>query len=125
MIRGLGVDMVQVSRMQDLLERYGDRALERLFTEAERESGRERPRPGEYYAARFAAKEALLKALGTGKSAGVRWREMEVRREDGGDPWLATRGEARRRLEQTGAGRAHLSLSHEGGQAVAVVILED
>lgn len=125
MIRGLGVDLVEVARMEGLLERRGRRARRRLFTEAEREGGRDHPRPAEYYAARFAAKEAFLKALGTGRSAGIRWTELEVRQEDGGNPWLAARGEARRRLERLGAGRAHVSLSHDGGHAVAVVVLED
>lgn len=124
MIRGLGVDLVEVSRMAGLLERRGDRALERLFTGAERRGGAEHPCPEEYFAARFAAKEAFLKALGTGKTAGVRWREMEVRQDDGGDPRLEARGGARRRLDRLGASRAHLSLSHDGGQAVAVVVLE-
>ncbi len=125
MIRGLGVDLVEISRMRDLLERHGDRALERLFTEAERRGGDGRARAGEYYAARFAAKEALLKALGTGMAGEVSWREIEVRREDGGNPRLSLSGEARRRMEARGAARAHLSLSHEAGQAVAVVVLED
>ncbi len=125
MIRGLGVDLVQISRMEALLERHGDRARERLFTDDERRSEGGRARAGEYYAARFAAKEAFLKAIGVGMTGEVGWREVEVRREDGGDPRLELRGDAERRMEERGASRAHVSLSHEGGQAVAVVVLED
>lgn len=125
MIRGLGVDLVEISRMEGLLARRGERARRRLFTDREREGGAEHPSPGEYFAARFAAKEAFLKAVGTGKTAGVRWREMEVRRDDGGDPRLHARGGARRLLTGTGATRVHVSLSHDGGHAVAVVVLED
>jgi len=111
--------------MEDLLERHGDRARERLFTEAERRGADGRASTGEYYAARFAAKEAFLKAVGIGMTGNVSWQEIEVRREDGGNPWLRLRGNAERRMEERGASRAHVSLSHEGGQAVAVVILED
>ena len=125
MIRGLGVDLVQISRIEGLLERHGDRALERLFTEGERRGADGRARQGEYYAARFAAKEAFLKAVGIGMTGDVSWQEVEVRREDGGNPWLRLSGDAERRMEERGASRAHVSLSHEGGHAVAVVVLED
>lgn len=124
MIRGLGVDLVEISRVEDLIRRHGDRALDRLFTGDERRGGEGRARAGEYYAARFAAKEAFLKAIGVGMTGDVSWQEVEVRREDGGDPRLELRGAAEQRMEERGASRAHVSLSHEGGQAVAVVVLE-
>lgn len=124
MIVGLGVDYVQVSRMGSLVDRFPERAPARLFTEGERKRCRGRPDPAECYAARFAAKEAFLKALGTGLAAGIRWREMEVRMEPRGRPRLVLAGRARRAMVSRGGTRVHLSFSHDGGAAVAAVVIE-
>src|SRR2546427_795619 len=88
-INGIGVDLVNIPRMRDVIDRWRDRFLQRVFTEAEIAYCRARRDPVPHFAARFAAKEAGLKALGTGVRLGVSWRELEVRRERG---QAATRG---------------------------------
>lgn len=131
MIRGIGVDLVDVGRVRALLERFGSRAERRLFTPGEMETCGQRASAdtrAECLAARFAAKEAFLKAVGGGAGGGLSWREMEVSVTESGDPELSVRGSAAARLEELvpgGRGRLHLSLSHESGSAVAVVIVEE
>ncbi|UCC73312.1 MAG: holo-ACP synthase [Gemmatimonadota bacterium] len=124
MIVGVGVDFVEVERLRRVLARYGARARQRLFTTRELSDCESRLDPGECLAARFAAKEAALKALGTGKSPGIRWTDMEVIREGSGRPRLELSGEAHARAARLGAERAWVSLSHEAGLACAVVLLE-
>lgn len=121
---GIGVDQVEIRRMRALLARFPERAPSRLFTPGERAWCDGRPGRHECYAARFAAKEAFLKALGTGWSGGIGWRDVEVERETGGAPRLRVSGAAARRLEQSGGGRVHLSYTHEGGYATATVLIE-
>ncbi len=123
MILGLGIDLVEVERLRKVLSRYGQRFLHRVYTERERELALSRSDPALYLAAVFAAKEAASKALGTGLR-GVGWRDMEVRHEPSGKPYLVFYGRAKRRFEALGALRSHVSLSHERGHAVAVVLLE-
>lgn len=124
-IVGHGVDLVPVARIASLRERHGDRFLERVFTPAERAYAGERPkRADEHLAARFAAKEATLKALGTGLTGGIRWTDIGVRRDPGGPPELVLEGEARRAARQLGASRWWVSLSHAGGVATASVLAE-
>jgi holo-[acyl-carrier protein] synthase len=122
-IVGLGLDLVDASRIRRLRERRGEHFLRRVFTEAETESSLGRADPDLHLAARFAAKEAAMKALGTGWAQGVGWRDCEVV-STGGPPGLRLHGEAARRAESLGARKAHLSLSHDGGVAAAVVVLE-
>lgn len=124
MIVGVGVDQVEVARMEGLLTRRPDRARDRLFTEGERERCDQRDPPWECYAARFAAKEAFLKALGTGLGTGTAWREVEVVTDADGRPRLEPSGTSRRRMEEAGGRRVHLSLTHEAGVATAFVVLE-
>lgn len=124
MIVGLGIDVVAVDRMAGLLERYPGRAPERLFTPAERALCSRRPDAAECFAARFAAKEALLKALGTGLGGGIAWRDVEVRVDGRGRPRLELSGRARERLREVGGGRLHLTFTHDAGAAVAVVVVE-
>ena len=121
MILGLGVDLVPISRMREALERHGARLEEKVFTEAERTYARGCARPEEPYAARFAAKEAVLKALSV--PDGLRWHELEVRQR-GSAPELALHGEAARAAQERGVRRTHLSMTHAGDSAVAVVVLE-
>jgi holo-[acyl-carrier protein] synthase len=120
-ILGLGVDLVPISRMRDALARHGERLEKKLFTDGERQYARGCARPEEALAARFAAKEAVLKALSVPE--GLRWHELEVRLR-GRAPELALHGEAARAAQERGVRRTHLSLTHAGDAAVAVVVLE-
>jgi holo-[acyl-carrier protein] synthase len=123
MIVGLGLDLVEVSRVDAALSRFGLRFLEKFLNEAELRAAPER-NIAAYAAARFAAKEAGVKALGTGFAGGVTPHDLEVRRADGGRPELFFHGRAAARCAQLGAARAHLTLSHTKNTAAAVVILE-
>ena len=124
-VRGIGVDVVKVDRLVDSLERFGKRLENRLFTDAELEYCRRHKNPIPHLAARFAAKEAAFKALGTGWNQGVAWREVEVGHAPGGRPTLSFTGAAAEHAARLGMKRASLSLSHTKEQAVAQVILED
>jgi len=124
MIVGIGIDMARTDRMAGLLERRPERAVHRLFSEEERSACSDRENPAECYAARFAAKEAFVKALGTGLSRGIGWREVEVAAGAGARPYLRLSGTASARLREAGGRRVHLSFTHEGGSAIAVVIIE-
>ena len=124
MIIGLGVDLIEVRRMEELLRHHPRRARERLFTASEREFCESRPESGESFAVRYAAKEACLKALGTGLGRGVGWQDIEVRTDDLGRPSITLSGRARERMEALGGSTVHVSLSHDAGFAVAVVAIE-
>ena len=124
-IRGIGIDLVQIPRMRRVVERWQDRFLERVFTEEELAYCRSRKDPIPHLAARFAAKEAGLKALGTGLRLGVRWRELEVRRERGEAPVLILSGRSRAIGEARGGRRMLLALTHEGEYACAQAMLVD
>ena len=124
MIAGLGMDMVRIDRVWALLQRKGDRALARLFTPAEAERCRASRHPPESFAARFAAKEAFFKALGTGWGIGGAWTEVEVVASPAGAPTLRLAGLAARLAEERGVVRIHLTLTHSDDTAAAVVILE-
>lgn len=115
MIVGVGIDVVDVARFAETLERTPG-LVDRLFTAAERE------RPIASQAARFAAKEALAKALGA--PTGLRWQDAEVISNADGRPWLEVQGTVAKRCAELGVGKLHLSLSHDAGIASAVVILE-
>jgi holo-[acyl-carrier protein] synthase len=122
MIVGLGLDVVELERIRGAWERFGHRFAARVLTPAELEA---LPRhPVSFLAARFAAKEAASKALGTGIARGVGWHDMEVRRQDSGKPELLLHGAARRTAHALGATRAHVSLTHGRDVAAAVVVLE-
>ncbi|MGE0156865.1 MAG: holo-[acyl-carrier-protein] synthase [Geobacter sp.] len=124
MIIGTGIDTVEVARFQRFLDQGNQRLLDRLFSPQEQEYCRAKKQAAACYAARFAAKEAFLKALGTGLRDGISWIEIEVVNDPLGKPELNLTGSAQQQLDQRGGNRAHLSLSHDGGQAVAIVILE-
>ena len=125
MIVGTGIDIAEVPRIGAAIERFGDRFLRRIFTAGEISYCDSKANRIERYAARFAAKEAALKAIGTGWKHGVAWTEVEVRREPGGRPTIAFSGRAGEFAAKLGVKRASLSLSHTKDQAVAFVILED
>jgi holo-[acyl-carrier protein] synthase len=124
MIVGIGVDLASVSRVDGLLARRGDRALARLFTPAEARRCRERRHPPESFAARFAAKEAFFKALGTGWGRGGAWTEVEVVSAHSGAPSIRLSGTAAALAERRGVRSIHLSLTHTGDTAAAFVVLE-
>ncbi len=117
------MDAMEIERIADSLERYGDRFLRHVFTEGEIAYCRRRRDPIPHLAARFAAKEATLKALGTGLSMGVNWRELEVRRERGQAPTMVLRGRTQAIARAKGASRVLLSLSHDGDYAMAQALL--
>lgn len=124
MILGTGIDTVETSRFQRIVDDGNQALLDRLFTVAEQGYCTPRRQLANCYAARFAAKEAFLKALGTGLRDGLSWLDIEVVNDPLGKPSLILRGVAGEKLAQLGASRVHLSLSHDGGHAVAMVILE-
>jgi len=124
MIVGVGIDLVSIERVATLLERRGDRALRRLFTEAETLRCRESRHPAESFAARFAAKEAFFKALGTGVGPGGEWTEVEVESLPSGAPRMRLAGRAAEAAAARGVASIHLSLTHADESAAAVVILE-
>jgi len=123
-IIGMGVDLAEVPRIQKAIERHGEPFLRRVFTVAEREYCEGFRNRYERYAGRFAAKEAAMKALGTGWRRGVRWLDFEVVREKGGRPTLRLDGEAQKIAAELGLKRIALSITHTEMQALAQVIFE-
>ena len=124
MIVGSGIDIAEVPRIAEAIERHGQRFLNRVFTEGEIAYCDSKANRIERYAARFAAKEAGMKAIGTGWNHGVRWRDIEVCRQPGGRPTLAFHGKAAEFAAKLGAKNVALSISHTAEQAIAQVILE-
>jgi len=122
MVVGVGVDLVLIPRIRRALERWDERFLTRVFTPEEIQYARGRRDPAQHLAARFAAKEATLKALGTGLTMGVRWREMEVRRTRGARPTLTLSGRTAALGAARGVRALHVSLSHDGEYALAQVL---
>jgi holo-[acyl-carrier protein] synthase len=125
MIVGTGIDIIEVYRIGGAIERFGSRFLERIFTPNEIRYCQSKQNATERFAARFAAKEAALKALGTGWRLGVQWKDVEVQREPGGRPTISFVRKAADFAESLGARRASLSISHTAEQAIAQVILEN
>jgi holo-[acyl-carrier protein] synthase len=123
-IIGLGVDLVRISRFGTLLQKRKQTVLERLFTPAELAYSLAKKDPSPHLAARFAAKEAFLKALGLGLRQGLSWQQIEVVADPLGKPSLALSGEAAAVMQQKGATNSFLSYSHDGDYATATVILE-
>ncbi len=124
MIVGTGIDVIEVPRVAAAIERFGDRFVRRIFTEEEIRYCESKANRVERYAARFAAKEAGMKALGTGWNHGVRWRDVEVRRQPGHRPTLVFHGRAGEFAARMGVNNIALSITHTAGQAIAQVILE-
>lgn len=125
MILGLGTDLIEIARIERSLGRYGERFLERVFTPGEIAFCLQKGKgAAESLAARFAAKEAAAKSLGTGISRGVSWRDFEVERAPGEAPRMILRGRAAERAAALGVVRSALSLTHDRNLAMAVVVLE-
>lgn len=125
MILGSGIDLVEIGRIQQSMDRYGSRFLDRVYTGAEQAYCRRKRASAESFAARFAAKEAAAKALGTGISRGVNWLEIEVVRAPGGRPGVLFHGRAAQIAAHLGVARAALSITHTAALAMASVVLEN
>ncbi len=125
MVLGIGTDLVEVGRIRESIERFGPRFLNRIYTERERAYASSKANSVERFAARFAAKEAGMKAIGTGWNFGVTWKDFEVVNERSGRPVLRFSGVALAVAERLGVQRVSVSLTHTREMAFAVVILED
>lgn len=123
-IRGLGLDLVQIERVKSLIDRRGERAVQRLFTEGERAYCERKKERFASYAGRFAVKEAVMKLLGTGWARGVRWVDIEVVRNSGEAPRVVLHGEAARIAKSKGIERVHITITHDAGIAAAVAVAE-
>ncbi len=124
MIIGVGTDLAEVDRIRDSISRFGPRFLERIYTERERAYASSKANAAERFAARFAAKEAGMKAIGTGWSRGVTWRDFEVVNEPSGRPTLQLTGVARQIADIKKVAHISLSLTHTAMTAFAIVLLE-
>ena len=125
MIVGSGIDLVEIGRIQQSMDRYGSRFLNRVYTGAEQAYCLRKRKAAESFAARFAAKEAGAKALGTGIRNGVSWLEIEVVRESSGRPTIQYHGRAAQFAARLGVSRAALSITHTADLAMASVVLEN
>ena len=124
MIVGTGIDIAEVPRIAAAIARYGDRFLHRVYTQREIDYCLPKRNSSERFAARFAAKEAAMKAIGTGLRRGVTWQDVEVGHQPGGRPTIHFTGKAAEFAERLGARRISLSLTHTADTALAQVILE-
>ena len=124
MILGLGIDIQEIGRVEKAIRRGGKHFLARTFTPSEIRYCRKSKKSAQHFAARFCAKEALLKALGTGWAKGIRWTDVAVAHGREGQPRLRLSGSARERCRKAGVKQAWISLSHSDGYAAATVILE-
>jgi holo-[acyl-carrier protein] synthase len=124
-VRGIGLDIVRISRMRAVIERWDTRFLDRVFTPREIAYCTSRRDPAPHFAGRFAAKEAGLKALGTGLRMGISWRELEVQRDRGEAPRLVLSGRSRQIALSRGGQRMLLAITHDGDYALAQAMLVD
>ena len=125
MVLGLGTDLIEIERIQQSLDRFGERFTQKVFTAGEIMYCERKKQSAESFASRFAAKEAAAKALGTGISRGIQWKEIEVRRAPGERPTLHLTGRAAERAASMGVTNLHLSLTHSRDVAMAVVVAEN
>ncbi|MGF1613750.1 MAG: holo-ACP synthase [Gammaproteobacteria bacterium] len=123
MIYGIGVDMVHIPRIAAALSRFGERFAQRVLSDAELQACWQTSRTADFLAKHFAAKEAWVKALGTGFRGGLSWREIEIRNDPLGKPYLTCVGRAQEMLAERSIGESYLSLSDEGQFAIAFVVL--
>ena len=124
MILGVGIDIIEVARIQSSLEKFGDRFLNRILRPKEIEYCMAYRTPGPFLAARFAAKEAISKAFGTGIGAKLGWQDMEVAKKESGEPYLILHDGGEKLLRERGGKTVFISLSHTQQHATAVAILE-
>ena len=121
---GTGVDLVECARIQNSIDRFGDRFLHRVFTNGEIEYSMSMKFPARHLAARFAAKEAVSKAFGTGIGKAMGWRDIDIQKKSSGEPFLVLSGSARELAKKRGITAALVTLSHTDHHAVAWVVLE-
>jgi holo-[acyl-carrier protein] synthase len=123
-VLGIGVDLVECARIQHSIDRFGDRFLHRVFTEGEVEYSMSMKFPARHLAARFAAKEAVSKAFGTGIGKAMGWRDIDIRKKPSGEPFLVFSGPAEELAKKRGVSSALITLSHTEHHAVATIVLE-
>ena len=123
-IIGLGIDMIEVSRIEHSLERFGVRFMQRVFTEGEIAYCQSMKYPARHFAARFAAKEALSKAFGTGIGKMMGWRDIDVRKKESGEPFVVLSGSAESLARNRAVKSVLISLTHTDHHAIAVIALE-
>jgi holo-[acyl-carrier protein] synthase len=124
MILGTGIDLIEVARIRASFEKFGDRFALRILVGSELEYCLSHKDPAPFIAARFAAKEAVSKAFGTGIGASIGWHDIEVRRKESGEPYVILHGKGETLFRAREAGRLHLSISHTIQHATAISILE-
>jgi holo-[acyl-carrier protein] synthase len=124
-VLGIGVDLVECARIEHSIERFGDRFLNRVFTTGEIECSKSMKYPARHLAARFAAKEAVSKAFGTGIGKAMGWRDIDVRKKPSGEPFLVLTGGAEKLAMQRGVKNLLITLSHTDHHAMAVIVLEE
>jgi holo-[acyl-carrier protein] synthase len=123
-IVGIGIDLVDCARIESSITRFGERFLRRVFTEGEIAYSQSMKFPARHFAARFAAKEALSKAFGTGIGKAMGWRDLDVRKKESGEPYVVLSGGAEKMAKDRGVTKVWLSLSHTDESGMATVILE-
>ena len=124
MILGTGIDIIEVERIRASHEKFGERFTQRILLPAEIEYCLRHKDPAPFLAARFAAKEAISKAFGTGICAKLGWQDMEVTKRDSGEPYVVLHGKGKELLEERGGDLVHLSISHTAHHAAVIAILE-
>ena len=124
MIKGVGIDIMDISRIEKQILKHGRRFIDRVFSSEEIAYCETKVHRSRHYAARFAAKEAVMKALGTGLGRGMSWHDVVIISDEQGQPAVRLSRKARELAEEMGVGRAHISLSHSHDNAVAMVMLE-
>ena len=124
MIKGIGIDIVQVKRIENILNKWGDKLLNRIYTDQEKKYCQKKDEKYIHLAARFAAKEALVKMLGTGMKQ-IKWSDIEIINDERGKPKIKLYGNADKEAEKQNINNIHISISHEKEYAVAQVIGED
>lgn len=123
-VLGIGVDLVENARIERSLERFGDRFLHRVFTAGEIEYSQSMKYPARHLAARFAAKEAVSKAFGTGIGKAMAWKDIDVRRKESGEPYVVLDGGAKKHAEERQVTKVAITLSHTEHHAMAVIVVE-
>ena len=123
-IIGIGIDLVDCNRIQNSIERFGDRFLQRVFTAGEIAHSNSMKFPARHFAARFAAKEALSKAFGTGIGRSMGWRDLDVKKKESGEPFVVLSGGAEKMANEREVERIWISLSHTENNGMATIVLE-
>lgn len=123
-VLGIGVDLVENARIEHSLERFGERFLHRVFTEGEIEYSKSMKYPARHLAARFAAKEAVSKAFGTGIGKSMGWKDIDVRRKESGEPYVELEGGAKKLAGERKVSKVSVTLSHTEHHAMAMIVME-